>query len=93
MLHSVIGPGSSIVKTRNLSRCFVEREYPAGKVLVKEGQPVDTVYLIKSGACQLTNRKNPLTFQFNKGQISNRAFIDLNEATKKSPRFFALGTH
>lgn len=60
---------------------------------MQEGEPLDKIFLIKSGQCQLTKDKNPLIFKLNKSQITNRAFVDLNEATSNSVRLFALGTH
>lgn len=65
---------------RNLSRCFFEREYPAGKILMEEGNPMETVYLIKSGECSIVSNKSPLTFTMNSNHLPNHAFIDLNEA-------------
>jgi hypothetical protein len=77
-----------------LSRCFVEKEFPAGKILMQEGAPIKTVYLIKHGECQIYSNKNPLVFSFNKDKIGNHAFIDLNEANKdkNNKNLFALGT-
>jgi len=34
LLNSSLGTSQTVTRIRNLSRCFVEREYPAGKVLM-----------------------------------------------------------
>jgi len=51
LLNASLSEGQSIKKLRNLSRCFVEKEYPPGKILMQEGSPIKTIYLIKTGEC------------------------------------------
>ncbi len=43
-----------------ISRLFVERTYTAGTVLLIENKPVNSVFLIKSGVCEVMSYKSPL---------------------------------
>ena len=45
---------------KKISRCFNEREYPSGKVLIEEGAPLKNIYIIKSGTCEIYSKQNPL---------------------------------
>jgi len=92
LLNVGLGPTSTRDKIRALSRCFLERVYPRGKILMKEGEVIDKVYLIKSGECQIYSDHNPLTFKMFQSSPNNPAFVDLSIANQgKKRRLFALG--
>ena len=45
---------------KKVSRCFNERVFPAGKVIIAEGQTLKNIYIIKSGTCEVYSERNPL---------------------------------
>lgn len=49
LLKKSLGIGTTVKRVRNLSRCFQEKEFGAGHVLMEEGKPIKKIYLIKSG--------------------------------------------
>lgn len=45
---------------KKILRCFNEKEFPPGKVLLEEGKPLNSIYIIKSGICQMYSYESPL---------------------------------
>ena len=45
---------------KKISRCFVEREFPANTVILQENTSVESIFIIKDGICQVYSDKNPL---------------------------------
>ena len=45
---------------KKISRCFNEREFPPGKVIITEGETLKSIYIIKSGTCEVYSNENPL---------------------------------
>lgn len=45
---------------KRVSRCFNEKEFPPGKLIVEEGMPLKSIYVIKSGTCEVFSERNPL---------------------------------
>jgi len=43
-----------------ITRLFVERKYNAGTVLVVEDKPVNSVFVIQDGICEVMSYKSPL---------------------------------
>lgn len=45
---------------KKITRCFNERKYPPGKVLLKEGTQLKSIFIVKSGTCEVYRKQNPL---------------------------------
>ena len=45
---------------KKTARCFTEKEYPAGIFIFKEGAPLKSICILKSGTCEVYSRENPL---------------------------------
>ena len=41
---------------KKISRCFNELSYPAGHVFVEEGAPFKSIYIVKSGTCEIYSK-------------------------------------
>ena len=69
-INLVRGRISSEILTHNvlkkISRCFNEKEFPAGKVLIEEGSALRSIYILKSGACELYSAQHPLKAKLKK---------------------------
>lgn len=74
----VRGNISTDVLTHNMmkkvSRCFYERVFPPGKVIISEGQQLKYIYIIKSGTCEVYSKQNPLK---NRKQDDEQFFLKL----------------
>ena len=45
---------------KKLSRCFLEREFPANTVILEENMPIESIFIIKEGICHVYSKRNPL---------------------------------
>jgi CRP-like cAMP-binding protein len=45
-----------------LARCFKEKVFLSGQLIIGEGDKCKYVYLIKEGECVVCSEKNPLSF-------------------------------
>ena len=43
-----------------IGRCFNERDFFPGNVILKEGEPLQSIFVIKRGQCEIYRNKNPL---------------------------------
>lgn len=63
-INLVRGRISSEILTQNvvkkIARCFNEKEFPAGKILIEEGSALKMIYILKSGTCEVYSKQNPL---------------------------------
>ena len=51
---------TSRVKREKIMRAFKEQHFPAGHVIIKEGEILNSAYIILEGECLMTTQKNPL---------------------------------
>lgn len=72
LLEDSLSPSKASAKVlRNISNSFSERTYPADTILILENTPLQYIYFLKEGTCELTssdshplvghNRVNPFT--------------------------------
>lgn len=45
---------------KKILRCFNERVFPPGKILLDEGKALTSIYIIKSGMCEMYSSESPL---------------------------------
>ena len=45
---------------KKTARCFTEKTYPAGIFIFKAGQPLRSIFILKSGTCEVYSDDNPL---------------------------------
>ena len=43
-----------------LARCFMEKEFPPNTLILKEGEQIASIYIIKEGNCSVYSDRNPL---------------------------------
>ena len=45
---------------KKVARCFNEKTYPPGKVILSEGNTLKSIFIIKKGTCEVYVKQNPL---------------------------------
>ena len=45
---------------KKVARGFTEKEFPTGHILLQQGKPLTSIFVMKSGSCEVFSNEHPL---------------------------------